>query len=159
MSTIDKTHDMETAKPVKSNTSDAKASIEVTIDGETYSIDAAAERRLVWKFDLHILPILSVMYLFNALDKANLGNAKTNGLEEDLGMSGTNQYNTILSIFFVPYVLTAPFLAILGKKFGPSRVLPAMMFTFGTMTVLVVAVQNFGGLFALRWFLGMAESK
>ena len=99
------------------------------------------------------------MYLFNALDKANLGNAKTNGLEEDLGMLGTNQYNTILSIFFVPYVLTAPFLAILGKKYGPSRVLPAMMFTFGSMTVLVVAVQNFSGLFALRWFLGMAESK
>jgi MFS family permease len=100
-----------------------------------------------------------VMYLFNALDKANLGNAKTNGLEKDLGMLGTNQYNTILSIFFVPYVLTAPFLAIVGKLYGPSRVLPAMMFTFGSMTVLVVAVQNFSGLFALRWFLGMAESK
>lgn len=99
------------------------------------------------------------MYLFNALDKANLGNAKTNGLEKDLGMSGTNQYNIILSIFFIPYVLTAPFLAIIGKKYGPSRVLPAMMFTFGGMTVLVVAVQNFAGLFALRWFLGMAESE
>jgi MFS family permease len=159
MSSIDKSHDMETAVPTKSNSSNAKGSIEVQIDGETYSIDAAAERRLVRKFDLRILPILSVMYLFNALDKANLGNAKTNGLEKDLGMLGTNQYNIVLSVFFVPYVLTAPFLAIVGKKYGPSRVLPAMMFTFGSMTVLVVAVQNFSGLFALRWFLGMAESK
>ena len=74
-------------------------------------------------------------------------------------MKETNQYNIIISIFFVPYVLTAPFLAILGKKYGPSRVLPAMMFTFGSMTLLVVAVQNFAGLFALRWFLGMAESE
>jgi hypothetical protein len=32
---------------------------------------------LVWKFDLHILPLLALMYLFNALDKSNLGNAKT----------------------------------------------------------------------------------
>jgi len=150
---------MESAVPTKSNSSNAKGGIDVQIDGETYSIDAAAERRLVWKFDLRILPILSVMYLFNALDKANLGNAKTNGLEKDLGMLGTNQYSTILSIFFLPYVLTAPFLAILGKKYGPSRVLPAMMLAFGSMTVLVVAVQNFSGLFALRWFLGMAESK
>lgn len=126
---------------------------------ETYSIDPAAERRLVRKFDFRILPLLSVMYLFNALDKSNLGNAKTAGLEEDLGMLGTNQYNIILSIFFVPYVLTAPFLAILGKKYGPSRVLPAMMFTFGSMTLLVITVQGFSGLFALRWFLGMAESK
>jgi MFS family permease len=180
MSSIEKVHDMETASPTRSASCHTKGSIDIQIDRETYSIDAAAERRLVWKFDLRILPILSVsrilyttvtqpvsdanqntqvMYLFNALDKANLGNAKTNGLERDLGMLGTNQYNTILSIFFVPYVLTAPFLAILGKKYGPSRVLPAMMFTFGTMTVLVVTVKNFSGLFALRWFLGMAESE
>lgn len=60
MSTIDKTHDMETASPTKSNSSNAKGSIELQVDGETYLIDAAAERRLVWKFDLRILPILSV---------------------------------------------------------------------------------------------------
>lgn len=33
-----------------------------------------------------------------------------------------------------------------------------MMTTFGLCTVLVVAVFNFSGLFAIRWFLGMAES-
>lgn len=33
-----------------------------------------------------------------------------------------------------------------------------MMFAFGSMTLLTVAATNFGGLFALRWFLGMAES-
>ncbi|ETN45036.1 uncharacterized protein HMPREF1541_09912 [Cyphellophora europaea CBS 101466] len=123
----------------------------------TMSLDPVAERKLVWKFDLRLLPTLAVMYLFNALDKGNLGNAKTNGLEDDLNLTG-NQYNIILSVFFVPYVLTAPFLGILGKKYGPSRVLPLMMLTFGSMTLLTVAAHNFGGLMALRWFLGMAES-
>jgi len=33
------------------------------------TIDPVAERRLVWKFDLRILPVLAVMYLFNSLDK------------------------------------------------------------------------------------------
>ena len=46
----------------------------------SFAIDPAAERRLVWKFDLRILPTLAVMYLFNSLDKSNLGNAKTAGL-------------------------------------------------------------------------------
>jgi len=55
-------------------------------------------------------------------------------------------------------VLTAPFLGILGKKYGPHRVLPIMMFCFGTMTLFVASVKNFGGLMTLRWFLGMAES-
>ncbi|GAB7363457.1 hypothetical protein MBLNU230_g3729t2 [Neophaeotheca triangularis] len=126
-------------------------------EGETFIITKAAERKLVWKFDLRILPLLAVMYLFNSLDKANLGNAKTDTLEETLGLEG-HQYNILLMIFFVPYVLTAPFLGMLGKIYGPSRVLPAMMATFGTMTLLVISVTNFGGLFALRWFLGMAES-
>lgn len=45
--------------------------------GETFTIDRKAERALVWKFDLRILPLLALMYLFNALDKTNLGNAAT----------------------------------------------------------------------------------
>jgi MFS family permease len=116
-----------------------------------------AERRVVRKFDFRILPVLAIMYLFNSLDKSNLGNAKTAGLEKTLNLKGSD-YNIILSVFFVPYVLTAPFLGILGKKYGPSRILPVMMFSFGFVTLMVVAVKNFGGLMAIRWFLGMAES-
>ena len=121
------------------------------------AIDPKAEDRLVWKFDLRILPVLAIMYLFNSLDKSNLGNAKTAGLEDDLNL-GDHGYNIILSVFFVPYVLTAPFLGILGKRYGPHIVLPCMMFGFGSCTLLVAAVHNFGGLLTLRWFLGMAES-
>lgn len=68
------------------------------------------------------------------------------------------QYNLLLSIFFVPYVLFAPPVAMLGKRFGPSRVLPIMMCCFGSCTLLAASTTNFGGIFALRWFLGMAES-
>ncbi|KAB8271753.1 major facilitator superfamily domain-containing protein [Aspergillus minisclerotigenes] len=38
------------------------------------------------------------------IDRANIGNAKIEGLTEDLRLSGI-QYNIVLSIFFVPYVL------------------------------------------------------
>lgn len=61
-------------------------------------------------------------------------------------------------IFFVPYVIFAPPVAILGKRYGPARVLPILMFTFGSMTLLAAAAHNFAGLFTLRFFLGMAES-
>ena len=143
-----------------SATSNEPAQVTVsTHDGGTKTVllTPAADRALVWKFDLRILPVLACMYLFNSLDKSNLGNAKTAGLEKTLGLKG-NQYNIILSVFFVPYVLTAPFLGILGKKLGPNRVLPCMMFSFGCFTVLVTSVMNFGGLMTIRWFLGMSES-
>lgn len=121
------------------------------------ALDPAAEKALVWKFDLRILPTLAMMYLFNSLDKSNLGNAKTAGLEKDLHLKDED-YNTILSIFFVPYVLTAPFLGMLGKKYGSSRVLPCMMFGFGFCTMMVVAAKSFSSLLCIRWFLGMFES-
>lgn len=70
-------------------------------------IDHHAERALCRKFDYRLLPVLAVMYLFNALDKGNLGNAKTDGMEKDLHFK-SNQYNIILSVFYVPYVIFAP---------------------------------------------------
>ncbi|KAF4993344.1 hypothetical protein FDECE_13459 [Fusarium decemcellulare] len=128
------------------------------VEGETARVvDHIAERQLCRKFDVRLMPVLAIMYLFNALDKGNLGNAQTAGLSEDLNFK-PNQYNLLISIFFVPYVIFAPPIAIIGKKFGPARVLPVLMFTFGSMTLLAACAQNFGGLFALRFFLGMAES-
>ncbi|ESZ89649.1 putative MFS transporter [Sclerotinia borealis F-4128] len=111
-----------------------------------------AERALCRKFDCRLLPVLACMYLFNSLDKGNLGNSKTDGLERDLGFEN-NQYNLILSVFYIPYVLCALPIAMLGKKYGPATVLPILMMFFGSFTILGVAAQNFGGMMALRWFL------
>jgi sugar phosphate permease len=111
------------------------------------------EKRLALKFDVRILPMIAIMYLFNALDKGNLGNAKTDNMDKDLNFKG-NQYNTMLSIFYVPYVVFAPPIGMLGKKYGPHRVLPILMFCFGSMTLLSACVKNWGGMMALRWFLG-----
>ncbi|KAJ5642669.1 transporter [Penicillium lividum] len=144
------------AKNVSESVSDIPKNGEHTTIASV-DIDPQAERSLVWKFDLRLLPVLALMYFFNSLDKSNLGNAKTAGLEDSLHLVG-NQYSTVLSIFYVPYVLTAPFLGLLGKKFGPNRVLPCMMCAFGLCTILMVAVNNFSGLLAIRWFLGMSES-
>lgn len=46
-----------------------KAHTAATQYNATMSLDPVAERKLVWKLDLRILPVLAVMYLFNALDK------------------------------------------------------------------------------------------
>lgn len=56
-----------------------KVDVHTTI--ASVDIDPRVERALVWKFDLRLLPVLAIMYLFNSLDKSNLGNAKTAGLE------------------------------------------------------------------------------
>ncbi|ORY71476.1 major facilitator superfamily domain-containing protein [Pseudomassariella vexata] len=130
---------------------------EIFPDDIVHVIDRATERALCRKFDFRLLPVLAVMYLFNALDKGNLGNAETAGLSGDLHFAD-GQYNLIVGIFFVPYVVFAPPVAMLGKRFGPARVLPILMFCFGSLTLLMASVTNFSGVFALRWFLGISES-
>ncbi|PMD56405.1 MFS general substrate transporter [Hyaloscypha bicolor E] len=120
-------------------------------------VDHHAERALCRKFDYRLLPVLAMMYLFNALDKGNLGNAKTDHMDTDLHFK-SNQYNIILSVFYVPYVLGAPPIAMLGKKFGPAIVLPILMACFGSFTLLTVAATNFAGMLVLRLFLGLSES-
>ena len=38
-------------------------------------LDPREERRLIWKCDLRVLPIISVLYVFAFLDRINIGNA------------------------------------------------------------------------------------
>jgi hypothetical protein len=41
--------------------------------------DAEMARRVNLKLDLGLLPLLSLLYLFNGLDRGNIGNAQTQG--------------------------------------------------------------------------------
>ena len=64
----------------------------------------SAERRLLWKLDVHVVPILMFLFLLAFLDRINIGNAWIQGMKEDLHMEG-HQYNIALFIFFIPYIL------------------------------------------------------
>ena len=76
--------------PKELSISSAKvAAPEDFIDNDS-RIDTAIERRFVWKLDLIILPLLAIIYFTNSLDRANLGNAKTDGIEDDLNMKVRN---------------------------------------------------------------------
>lgn len=73
-----------------------------------------------------LLPVLSLMYFFNSLDRSNLGNAKTDGLENDLHLVG-NQYNVILAVFNVTFCLFDLPSNLMLKKFSGKVMLPTMM--------------------------------
>lgn len=130
--------------------------VDVKVD-DARIYDKKAERALCRKLDIHILPLISIMYLFNALDKGNISNAKTDGIEDDLNMHA-EQWNIMLSIFYIPFVLCAFPITFIIKRFNAATVIPILMFGFGSLTLCCAAVTNFGGLMTVRWFLGMAES-
>ena len=68
------------------------------------------------------------------------------------------QYLVALMIFFVSYTIFETPSNYILKKLRPSRWIAILMFAWGAMTMLLGAIHNFGGLVALRFFLGAFES-
>lgn len=60
------------------------------------------KKKILRKMDMHLLPMLTALYLLSFLDRGNIGNAKIEGMAEDLHLTGA-QYNWCLTIFFFPY--------------------------------------------------------
>lgn len=147
----------------------------------TYTPGTDEEKRLVWKIDRQLMPMIWIMYIFNYLDRVsllikridfsiiypadcylshaqtNIGNAQLAGLSEDLKMS-SQDYNWALSVFFFGYVLfEVPSNMILSRS-KPSIFLPTIMLLWGALCCVMAAVRNFAGLCALRFVLGCVEA-
>lgn len=98
------------------------------------------------------------------LDRVNLGNARTpnNDTPDDnivtqLNLTG-QRYNVAVALFFVPYVLMEFPSNILLKHFSPNRWISRIMVSWGIVTICTAAVPTYGGLLAVRIFLGLTEA-
>ncbi|GAD93969.1 MFS transporter [Paecilomyces variotii No. 5] len=126
-------------------------------DGLSEAEKAKIDRKLLWRLDLMLIPWLCLLYLASFLDRTNIGNAKLDGLEDDLRMSGP-QYNLTLTIFFISYSVFEPLTNVLLKRLRPSVFIPIIMFLWGICMTTMGLVHNFSGLMAARWFLGLTEA-
>ncbi|KZT56779.1 MFS general substrate transporter [Calocera cornea HHB12733] len=88
-----------------------------------------AHYRLNRKFDLCVLPLLIAIYLFNGLDRSNLGNAQTDNFSTDIGIPAS-------SIWF----------------------LAVICFCWGLLTICHAFVKSDSQLIAVRLLMGIAES-
>ncbi|EXJ85474.1 hypothetical protein A1O1_05838 [Capronia coronata CBS 617.96] len=121
------------------------------------TLDATVVRSLKRKADFILLPMLAVMYLFNSLDRSNMGNAQTDGLSRDLHLKG-NQYNLVLTFYYVFFVIFGPASGMVTKKVTARYSLPGMMMCFGTASATTASVKNFGGLMTCRIMVGIFEA-
>ncbi|KAF2806909.1 MFS transporter [Mytilinidion resinicola] len=115
------------------------------------------ETALLRKLDARLLPAVSVLYLLSFLDRSNVGNARLEGLTTDLDMTG-NQYLTGLTLYFIGYVLFEVPCNIVLKRTTPRFWLPTLTLVWGIVATLMGVTQNLSGFFAVRFFLGVAES-
>ncbi|KAG9255500.1 major facilitator superfamily domain-containing protein [Emericellopsis atlantica] len=136
---------------------------DMDLDGSTpadlrddIAIDPVAERKLIRKLDLWIVPPVMLLYLLSFLDRVNIGNARLYGMEEDLGLVG-DQYQIAVSVLFVTYLLSELPSNLVIKKFTPSRWIAFITTSWGVVATLTGITQNFAGLVACRLVLGALE--
>ncbi|KAH6895908.1 major facilitator superfamily domain-containing protein [Thelonectria olida] len=115
------------------------------------------ERELLRRIDRRMMPLMMFLYVLNYLDRNNIATARLGSFEEDIGLVGT-QYNTIISIFFVGYILTQVPTNMILNKMRPSIFLPSIMIAWGTVSACTGAVQNYKGMIVLRFLLGFVEA-
>ncbi|KAL8787402.1 MAG: hypothetical protein Q9195_007777 [Heterodermia aff. obscurata] len=89
--------------------------------------------------------------------RVNISNALTMNLPKDLHLVG-DQRNVALTIFFVPYVLFEIPSNLLLKRFKPHIWLSGCILAFGVIMLAQGFVQNYSGLLATRFLLGLAEA-
>ncbi|ORY70451.1 major facilitator superfamily domain-containing protein [Pseudomassariella vexata] len=115
------------------------------------------EKALLRKLDARLLPAVGVLYLLSFLDRSNVGNARIEGMLNDLHMTG-NQYLTGLKLYFIGYVLFEIPCNIILKRTSPRIWLPTLTIAWGIVATLLGVVQNMTGFFVARFCLGVTES-
>ncbi len=123
----------------------------------TYEPGSEAEKKLVRKIDLHIVPTIWVLYTLSYLDRANIGNAKSGGMEEALHLSDT-EYSIVLLVFFISYVIFEVPANMLLTRLRPSYFLSTLCFVWGGVAACMAAATNYQALAGIRFCLGVVEA-
>ncbi|TIA93372.1 hypothetical protein E3P99_00216 [Wallemia hederae] len=154
---------------------------------EEPSDEANLIRKLSRRLDWTIIPALFFLFCVNFLDRVNIGQAKLEGLLEDtkivLGLSvrdmshcflcllcelglvlrtlsnqcrSHRRYAGLRTTFSSPHTCQIPW-NMLTKKIGPQISVPLMAVGWAVVCTLTGIVQNYSGLLAVRWFLGLTE--
>ncbi|KAG9381241.1 Allantoate transport protein [Pyrenophora tritici-repentis] len=107
--------------------------------------DKVMTKRVNRKMDIALLPFLSLLYLFNGLDRSNVGNAETQGFTTDIGAT-SDDLNFAVSVFFITFVLLQP---PLGRHWKVG---------WGIFTLAHAFIHGRSALIAVRLMIGVFEA-
>ncbi|KAI1735103.1 major facilitator superfamily domain-containing protein [Xylaria scruposa] len=108
------------------------------------------------KLDRQLVPMITILYLLCFLDRINIGNARIQGMTEDLNLIGY-RFNIATSIFYVIYLIIEVPSNILLKRVGPRWYIPALVLGFGAVSIGTAFVKTYEQLIGARVLLGIFE--
>ncbi len=118
--------------------------------------DADLERETMQKVSRRILPFVFVLYIFNFLDRSNVGVAALQ-MNQDLGFS-SSAFGLGAGIFFIGYALFEVPSNLLLVRVGARRWIARIMVTWGILATGMMFVQTPMQFYVVRFLLGVAEA-
>jgi MFS family permease len=108
------------------------------------------------KAALRFVPLLTIAYLFNYLDRTSLGFAALT-MNKQLGLSA-GEFGLAAGILFLGYCLFEVPSNLLLYRFGARRWLARIMISWGIVSAATVFVVGPNSFYAVRLLLGIAEA-
>ncbi|KAI2473272.1 major facilitator superfamily transporter allantoate [Annulohypoxylon bovei var. microspora] len=127
------------------------------VTGEVVVLTPEDEKKLLRKIDLHLMPLLCVVYGLNYLDKTTLSYASIMGIKKDLNLQGQD-YSWIASIFYFGYLFWEWPTNRLLQRLPLAKYSAFNVIMWGLTLCCLAAVKNFGGAMTVRFFLGAFEA-
>ncbi|KAM0717210.1 hypothetical protein Q7P37_007062 [Cladosporium fusiforme] len=121
------------------------------------AFDPKETKRILRKVDVRLIPVLALLYLLAFLDRSNIANARVAGMNDELGLTGS-QYNMALTVFFFPYAIFEVPSNIVLKLMRPSIWISILMVAWGIVMTLQGIVETYEHLIVTRVLLGLFES-
>jgi ACS family tartrate transporter-like MFS transporter len=120
--------------------------------GASNPLAARTLSKVAWR----LIPFLCLLYVFNILDRANVGFARLT-MQDDLRMSPA-VFDFGFGLFYIGYLLFEVPSNLLLRRLGARRWIARILVSWGVITCLTLFVTNGGTFYLVRLLLGVAEA-
>ncbi|KAH9903744.1 dipeptide transmembrane transporter [Xylariomycetidae sp. FL2044] len=138
-------------------TKDADIGLQFIAEHGRVDFTSEEECGVRWRLDLYLMPILMITYGLQYLDKVTISYAAVYDMEADLRLVG-QQYAWSSSVFYVGYLVGQPPANYLLQRFPIGKFAAVSLFVWGGLVMLCAVCDDFAGLAALRFLMGVFES-
>jgi MFS family permease len=118
--------------------------------------DKKIMKRLRWKVDVWILPMLSAVFFLASLDRSDVSNLQVAGMQEAVHASDT-EWAQVVSLFYIGYILSQPFGTLALRRLTPPITIGGATILWGILTLCLMFVKTWNQAVAVRVFLGAGE--
>ncbi|KAG0653832.1 Allantoate permease [Monosporozyma unispora] len=134
--------------------------MKLAAEAKEIEVTPEQDRKLVWKIDICMFPLMCLIYAVQFMDKVATGSAAIMGLRTDLKMHG-DQYSWVGSSFYFGYLFMnlGPVQFLFQKSKYMSKMLGIFIVLWGMLLCCHSSPHiNYPGFIVLRVLLGCVES-